>query len=138
MTSSEPTRLRIVGRSYGVALRADGSARRVTELETTDGRHWREALDPAALDTLDPGTLIFFGRGEPRPASAYAHTIMLIDGQAAAFLPALPEMGITVYVEQPCPVCGESPCEGYARGGHRVPVCWCGQPRGHPGQEQHE
>lgn len=134
------TGLRIIGRSYGVAVAADGAARRVMELETADGRHWREALHPSGLDpaTLDPATLIFFGRGEARPASSYAHTIMLIDGQATAFLPALPELGIPVYVEQPCPVCGESPCEGYARGGHRIPVCWCGKPRGHPGQEQHE
>lgn len=117
------TDLRIISRGYGVE-RIDGVAHQVHTLETSDGRTWRECLGPELNPAkLDPDILIFFGRGTPKPARVYA------DWRVAGhpFLHGLCMLGIPIYIEVKCPVCGDSPCETYRRGGHRPVYCWCGK-----------
>ena len=125
MSKDSKPGLKIITRGHGVYTDDAGKAHRYDELETDDGRRWREALGPElAPDKLDNDTLVWFGRGMPHRAGEFADYVF---PGGHPYLHGLCMLGPPVYIEQKCPVCGASPCETYNRGGHRPQYCWCGK-----------
>lgn len=70
------------------------------ERYTEDGKHWREAMPQELYDLTkkDPEHLVFFGRGEPQPASAFEDTCLPGGYPYLAGIAAL----LPVYVEVVC------------------------------------